>query len=234
MRLQKPSLVVMLVFVSSAVAGYATIALAAGGEDELVPAGPGEPSYSLSVVGITYPFVETMSDGQRKVDRSRAGVVLESRWTSETFPGEAECEITFTDGKGQATDTIQFNLGSLMPHAVHDIQFPVRRAPAAATAICAAASKPAASTDSWSISEVTIERGEEGPPLLVGEIGWNGGGYSGWGACTAQLLMGDGTARSFEFNMDMPEGKGVIALLPPELVDARSVGEVKCVPFTGE
>lgn len=234
MKLRKPPVVVISLFVSSVLAGYATVALAARGEDDLVPAAPGEPSYSLSVDGITYPFVETLPDGRRKVDPARAGVVLGIRWTSEAFPGEAECEITFTDGEGRVTDTVRFNLGSLTPDAVHDSSFTVSRAPAAATAICAAASRPAASADPWSISNVTIERDEQGPPLLVGEIRWNGGAYPGWAACSAQLVMGDGTTRAFEFNMDMPEGKRVLAILPPDLLDARSADEVTCLPFTGE
>jgi hypothetical protein len=69
-------------------------------------------------------------------------------------------------------------------------------------------------------------------PRLLGNISWVKGTYPGEQQCIAALSLPDESEYIVDFTLYVPEGHGVVTLLP-EGTKGATVSSIECTPFDG-
>jgi len=228
----------LLVFALAAFAGLATMAAAGPRQTGFTPAGPGEPTYELRIVGIAYPFVGVLPHASEpeQADPERALVTYDASWVGSMFPGQTECRITAYDAEGSPVGEEFFHLTVLQRSATGlGQQVYVSEPPVSADGACARGDY--ASDASYSFERITVDPIETA--LGVGSVvyataRWQGQDPSAR-ACAATVTMSDGTEDIYEFTIDVGDGDRVpiTHLLPGRAAEQVRDVQITCGPITG-
>ncbi len=198
-------------------AGAATLAAPT---TQVLPAEDGEATYLLT--GLQIMRVAGAPSDEVEVS-------YEARWATDIAPGEARCQVEVLNASGVVVGAIQFGLRINSPGltSVFRLIVSVDDAPSTARGYCSAGEHidPGA-TYVFSELEVVVEPG----PRVIGLVSWLDDKYPGEQFCRAELIA-DGLAEVIDFTLGIPEGRGVIVLLPDRL-GAADVTSATCEPIT--
>ncbi len=221
-------------FALAAMVSFAASVLA----DPIQAAAPGEDTYVLSEFRITYPFADSIVPGAA-TRSDQAGVAYTARWSGQTYPGEAKCEIQLFAADGSTVGVVRFsNDSGAAPFTPGPMPVPVAGRPATATGLCAAGVKPDA-TASYSFTDVALVRADmdlvvEGDELVLHAIAhWADGVRPGMHQCSTVLAFPDGTSQSFTFGIDVGEGDAIDVSLPEAFADVAlgPASRISCAPY---
>ena len=209
-------------FLAAAVIGLAAVVVAqAGGGVE--PAAPGEPTYLVTTVTVSQVTEAAHAGPQALVSHVMA-------WSSNEFPGYAQCRAEVFDASGALIGAQEFGSFSLLPAAPQStLEVPVGQGSAAtANVFCGKAERPSESAG-YEISEATVAGTEEDPRLTLG-VKWTTDEPPLYQACTATLLRLDGSTATYEFGLSVGPGEAEVLLEPG--FHGAVVVDVSCAPFT--
>lgn len=104
----------------------------------VVQAAPGQPSYHLEEMTVEYPYIA--EDGA--ANGSTASVSYSVRWTSESYPGPAECNIVLYDAIGNVVgeQAVEVSTATAASRRREDMPVAVSGVPVRAEGGCAAGS----------------------------------------------------------------------------------------------
>jgi hypothetical protein len=221
----------ILAFVAVTVAAAVTFAGSAlGGQDGVVAAAPGEPTYSLGDVVASGP---AMTD---KVGTS-VPVSFTTSWVGGSWPGYADCELRVQGPDGQTLGTQDFRYNNVQSdpatiqtnvHLGTDI---AASTPTSVSGWCAKAQRPASSAG-YTIGKAAVVDSAEGPKLAF-QANWVNKEDPGYETCVATFKLADGSSADFSFGVSM--GDGDTGQLPvPSEYSKGSLAGTSCRAYEGE
>lgn len=147
-------------------------------------------------------------------------------WTTETFPGEAQCEVHLFAKSGALVTVYETGFGAFEPTGEGRFGIEVSDGvPVRAVAQCGPGMVFAGS--SYVFSDLRIE-GDQ----VFGDVGWSSGTPVGYSACAVLIIEpgGEGTIKTFGLSVgqgtDMPITPHILGSVPP-----ASVPEIRCEQY---
>jgi hypothetical protein len=206
-----------------------------GAAEDFEPAGPNDPSITLSDFRMEFPYTDPV-DPKAEPDATAVGLSFDQDWTVESYPGEVACRIEVLDAEGAVLGADMVSVGSLVPHVeAGDPNLPITvdsgAQPAAARAECSAG-RQVPEGAGYSFSDLSVQISPGGSPRLVADVEWMSSEYPGVGDCRATFTQDGAELPPVDFTLEAPAGKNVIGLLTDRYAQAAPVG-VTCKAFVG-
>jgi hypothetical protein len=185
------------------------------GHDDTVDRG----TYLLSDFEVTYPYQPRGADAP---DDTLAGVRFAAAWSTDLFPGHADCRLILRDASGDVVGTLPFGLDltrtpfSLAPHTVE-----VSAPPDSADGSCEHGVYPPGPGYTFTDMQVRPDPHEEGSSSISFTVQWATGVFPSLRLCETHVSAIDGREITHPVGMSLgQEGKRITlrAPIPPEQV----------------
>jgi hypothetical protein len=176
-------------------------------------------TYLLSDFEVTYPFQPRGADAP---DDTLAGVRLTAAWSTDLFPGDAECRLILRDASGDVVGSAPVRLGltrtpfSLSPQTVE-----VSAPPASAGGSCEHGVYPPGPGYTFTDMQVRTDSHEEGWSSISFVVHWASGVFPSFRPCETHVSATDGREITHSVGMSIgQEGKEITlrAPIPPDQV----------------
>ncbi len=206
--------------------GFAVAAIAAP-DASPSPARPGERSYQLSDLVIVDHYVRDTVDGPDVLEGA-VGVKYSAAWSAARPPGEAQCVIEVLDASNTVVGTSTFGLTANGAGPMPPVPVQVTGEAISARGYCGAGEQETIDPQAgYAFSNLRVVN--DPSPRIVGSIAWKNSLYPGEQLCHA-ALRSSGATEVVDFTLYVPEGEGIVTLIPGDLVGS-TVGQIECEPL---
>lgn len=166
------------------------------------PAGPGEPTFIATVDSI-----DAVTDPFALEAEALFIVHFSTKWSGDTFPGDAICRVVALDGDGKTIGVSQFQYAAYSPSDESAIEIDTRGLkPASANIACSAARLPPRGAG-YKLSDLSIGKTKSpvGEPhwQLTGKVAWATGNPPLYQECLANVRLADESAETYTFGISV-------------------------------